>query len=505
MSIMGELKFFLVLQVHQSHRGIFISQSQYAIKLLKKHGLDECVSMSTPMATERLDTDLKGTPTDQTTYRRMIGGLMYLTTSRPDIAFATFECARYQARPTVKHLKESSKKQDCTTMSTAEAEYVSLSAYRAQVIWMRTQLLDYGYKYNRIPMYCDSKSAIAISYNPVQHSKTKHIAFSSNLLRTCEKVIIMAQQQHAADVHPDELCPPNIRYDLLDANKKVDLEHFWHTLKEDGSKYRLKFMLDKKELTLTLDDFRTIFHLPQATDNNHNSFVPPPSVSVMVLFYKQVLGFTMKLQTSSSFKTTSLLQPLQTLILHEYNGRYGYSVCTSTARFMPRKSFRIHLSDTLHDVLVEIFSCYGVKHSKEHGGEERGNIQAQISTQIENAIANVIPSQVDASVRSYMSGHILHVHPDQSQTSSVPEQQYQLYLAMKAGPQLQQQDIAIWLALQMKFERNTVLQTTCRTHAVRPRDQDDPHDDAHPEGENSAKRQKTSEYEAYVSGESSSG
>ncbi|GJV75736.1 retrovirus-related pol polyprotein from transposon TNT 1-94 [Tanacetum coccineum] len=69
----------------------------------------------------------------------------------------------------------SSKKQDCTTMSTAEAEYVSLSACCAQVIWMRTQLLDYGYKYNRIPMYCDSKSAIAISCNPVQHSKTKHI------------------------------------------------------------------------------------------------------------------------------------------------------------------------------------------------------------------------------------------------------------------------------------------------------------------------------------------
>ncbi|GJR23172.1 retrovirus-related pol polyprotein from transposon TNT 1-94 [Tanacetum coccineum] len=81
MSMMGELKFFLGLQVHQSPRGIFISQSQYAIDLLKKHGLDECVSMSTPMATKRLDADLQGTPTDQTTYRRMIGGLMYLTAS----------------------------------------------------------------------------------------------------------------------------------------------------------------------------------------------------------------------------------------------------------------------------------------------------------------------------------------------------------------------------------------------------------------------------------------
>ncbi|GKA12114.1 hypothetical protein Tco_0691660 [Tanacetum coccineum] len=76
---------------------------------------------------------------------------------------------------------------------------------------------------------------------------------------------------------------------------------------------------------------------------------------------------------------------------------------------------------------------------------------------------------------------------------------------MKDNPQLQQQDIAIWLALQMKFENLQVPQTTCRPSAVRPRDQDDPHDDAHPEGENRTKRQKTSEYEAYVSGESSSG
>ncbi|GKC90023.1 retrovirus-related pol polyprotein from transposon TNT 1-94 [Tanacetum coccineum] len=106
LSMMGELKFFLGLQVHQSPRGIFITQSQYAIELLKKHGLDECVSMSTPMATERLDANFQGTPIDQTTYRRMIGGIMYLTDSRPDIAFATFVCARYQACPTVKHLKE---------------------------------------------------------------------------------------------------------------------------------------------------------------------------------------------------------------------------------------------------------------------------------------------------------------------------------------------------------------------------------------------------------------
>ncbi|GJT69666.1 hypothetical protein Tco_1028952 [Tanacetum coccineum] len=88
---------------------------------------------------------------------------------------------------------------------------------------------------------------------------------------------------------------------------------FWHTLKEDGSKYRLKFMLVTKELCLTLDDFKTIFHLPQANDNNHNSFVLPPSFSDMVPFYKHELGFTMELKTSSSFKTIGLLQPWKTL------------------------------------------------------------------------------------------------------------------------------------------------------------------------------------------------
>nr|GEY44750.1 hypothetical protein [Tanacetum cinerariifolium] len=68
-----------------------------------------------------------------------------------------------------------SKKQNCTAMSSAEAEYVALSATCAQVMWMRTQLQDYGFNYNKIPLYCDSQSAIAISCNPVQHSRAKHI------------------------------------------------------------------------------------------------------------------------------------------------------------------------------------------------------------------------------------------------------------------------------------------------------------------------------------------
>ncbi|GJS11339.1 retrovirus-related pol polyprotein from transposon TNT 1-94 [Tanacetum coccineum] len=77
----------------------------------------------------------------------------------------------------------SSKKQDCIAMSTTEAEYVSLSLCHAKVIWMRTQLLDYRFLYNKIPMYCDSKSSISISCNPVQHSRTKHISIHYNFIK----------------------------------------------------------------------------------------------------------------------------------------------------------------------------------------------------------------------------------------------------------------------------------------------------------------------------------
>nr|GEZ80379.1 retrovirus-related Pol polyprotein from transposon TNT 1-94 [Tanacetum cinerariifolium] len=75
------------------------------------------------------------------------------------------------------------KKQDCTVLSTAEAEYVSLSACCTQVLWMQTQLTDYGFIFKKIPIYCDSKSAIAISCNLVQHSRTKHIAVRYHFIK----------------------------------------------------------------------------------------------------------------------------------------------------------------------------------------------------------------------------------------------------------------------------------------------------------------------------------
>ncbi|KAJ9539173.1 hypothetical protein OSB04_031906 [Centaurea solstitialis] len=229
MSMMGELNFFLGIQVKQNLDGIFINQSKYIKDMLKKFNMTDCSPIKTPMPTGNLlGPDLAGKSVDQKIYRSMIGSLLYLTATRPDIMFATCFCARFQANPKESHLaavkrilrylkgtpemglwypKDSSfelisftdsdyggckldrkstsgscqflgdklvswtsKKQNCVSTSTAEAEYVAAASCCSQVLWMKTQLLDYGYKLKRVPIYCDSESTIAITSNPVQHS-----------------------------------------------------------------------------------------------------------------------------------------------------------------------------------------------------------------------------------------------------------------------------------------------------------------------------------------------
>ncbi|GJY11888.1 retrovirus-related pol polyprotein from transposon TNT 1-94 [Tanacetum coccineum] len=234
MSMMGKISFFLGLQISQSPRGIFINQSKYALESLKKYGFDSCDPVDTPMVEKsKLDEDKEGKAVDPSHYRGMIGTLLYLTASRPDLQFAICMCARYQARPTEKHLHAvkrifrylrgtvnrglwypkdslialtafadadhagcqdtrrstsgsmqflgdrlvswSSKRQKSAAISNTEAEYIAMSGCCAQILWMRSQLTDYGLGFNKIPMYCDNKSAIALCCNNVQHSRSKHI------------------------------------------------------------------------------------------------------------------------------------------------------------------------------------------------------------------------------------------------------------------------------------------------------------------------------------------
>jgi len=242
MSMMGELNFFLGLQVKQTKDGIFISQEKYVNDILTKYNFHGTREMKTPMsAPVSLDSDVDGPSVDHTTYRGMIGSLMYATASRPDIMFATCLCARYQSNPKESHMlavkriyrylkgsprlglwypKDSglelmgysdsdhagckidrksttggchflggklvswtSKKQTSVSTSTAEAEYVSAASCCAQILWMKNQLTDYGVQYTKTPIFCDNTSAIAITQNPVMHSKTKHIDIRYHFIR----------------------------------------------------------------------------------------------------------------------------------------------------------------------------------------------------------------------------------------------------------------------------------------------------------------------------------
>ncbi|GKF46352.1 retrovirus-related pol polyprotein from transposon TNT 1-94 [Tanacetum coccineum] len=118
----------------------------------------------------KLDEDLNGTLVDPTRYRGMVGSLMYLTASHSDLVFAVYMCARYLAKPTEKHL-------------TAVKQVANIQGKVHRILWMRSQLTDYGFVYNKIPLYCDSQSAIALSCNTVQHSRKKTVLSDTILSR----------------------------------------------------------------------------------------------------------------------------------------------------------------------------------------------------------------------------------------------------------------------------------------------------------------------------------
>ncbi|CAN1345666.1 Retrovirus-related Pol polyprotein from transposon TNT 1-94 [Linum perenne] len=244
MSLMGELKFFLGLQVDQTESGIFIHQTKYTTDLLSRFNFSSAKPAATPMATTtKLSAIDSEESTDNTHFRALIGSLLYLTASRPDILFCVCLCARFQANPKISHLSAlkrvlryliatkdfglwfpttdqfdligfsdsdfagsttdrkstsgscqflgpalvswSSKKQPSIALSTAEAEYIAAGGCSTQILWIRSQLSDYGISISDSPtsLFCDNTSAINISKNPVLHSRTKHIDVKYHFLR----------------------------------------------------------------------------------------------------------------------------------------------------------------------------------------------------------------------------------------------------------------------------------------------------------------------------------
>ncbi|GJT39528.1 putative ribonuclease H-like domain-containing protein [Tanacetum coccineum] len=259
MSAMGELTFFLGLQVQQRPDGIFISQDKYVQEILKKFDL-ECVRTATtpyeaPKPKSKNEPD---SPVNVHLYRSMIGSLMYLTASRPDIMFAVSACSRNQVTPTTSNLeavkkifkylkgqprlglwypRESPfvleaysdsdyagankdrksttggcqflgrrliswqcKKQTIVATSSTEAEYVAAANCCGQVLWIQNQLLDYGYNFMNTKIFIDNQSTICIVKNPVFHQRTKHIEIRHHFIRNAnEKKLIQVLKIHTDD------------------------------------------------------------------------------------------------------------------------------------------------------------------------------------------------------------------------------------------------------------------------------------------------------------------
>ncbi|GJX27168.1 retrovirus-related pol polyprotein from transposon TNT 1-94 [Tanacetum coccineum] len=199
MSMMGELNFFLGLQIKQLDDGIFFNQSKYIKEMLKKFGLEDSKPIKTPISTEtKLTRDEEGESVDNTKYRGMIGtmhlGLWYPKGSGIEtIVYADSDHAGdYVDRKSTSGVctfmgccltSWFSKKQTALAISTTEAEYVSAGKACQQALWMKQALVDYGIRLDDIPIMCDNKGAIDLSKNPVQHSRTKHIEIRHHFLR----------------------------------------------------------------------------------------------------------------------------------------------------------------------------------------------------------------------------------------------------------------------------------------------------------------------------------
>ncbi|KAK4340799.1 hypothetical protein RND71_039300 [Anisodus tanguticus] len=257
--MIGKLTFFLGLQIKQSEDGIFISQSKYAKNLVKRFSLENVKQMKTPMgSSQKICKDNVGENVDPTLYRSIIDILLYLTASHPYIMFSVCVCARFQGCPKISHLnavkriiryvagtcelgiwysKDTNpnligysdsdwvgdvddrksmsggyfylgnnlvswytRKQNCVSLSTAESEYVAAGSCCSQLIWLRHMLDDYDFSSNILVLYCDNLSAINISKNLVQHSRTKHIDIRHHFLRDLvEKQL--AQIEHVDTLH----------------------------------------------------------------------------------------------------------------------------------------------------------------------------------------------------------------------------------------------------------------------------------------------------------------
>ncbi|GJX30804.1 retrovirus-related pol polyprotein from transposon TNT 1-94, partial [Tanacetum coccineum] len=183
-ALVARIEAIRIFLAYVAHKNMVVFQMDVKTTILNEilkeevyYGFKKYDAVDIPMVGQsKLDENPNGTPVDPTRYRGMVGSLMYLTASRPDLVFVVCMCARKACQLVIQETKY-------TAISTTEAEYISLSGCCAQILWMWSQLTDYGFDYNKIPLYSNFQSAIALSCNTVQHYKTKHIAVRYHFIK----------------------------------------------------------------------------------------------------------------------------------------------------------------------------------------------------------------------------------------------------------------------------------------------------------------------------------
>ncbi|GKB02100.1 putative ribonuclease H-like domain-containing protein [Tanacetum coccineum] len=198
MSSMGELTFFLGLQVMKKEDGIFISQDNYMDEILKKFGFSTMKTVSTPMETSKLLLkDAEAENVDVHLYRLMIGSLMYLTASRPDIMVVVCQPKLGLWYP--KDLPFDLEAYSGSDYAGASLDRKSTTGGNCcgKVLWIQNQMLDYGYNFMNTKIFIDNESTICIVKNPVFHSKTNHIEIRHHFIRdSYEKRLIQVIKIH---------------------------------------------------------------------------------------------------------------------------------------------------------------------------------------------------------------------------------------------------------------------------------------------------------------------